>query len=612
MRIFNLKQTEYFQILKLINKSDRIKLFAVSLIQIFLAFLDLIGVAFFGLIGSVTVAAISSTKVAGRTESVINYIGLQNYSSQKQVTILGLLAAILMVVKTFSSLYFNKKIIFFLSRRSALMSANLTSNLFKKSFTEIKHQGSQNLIYSLTSGVDRITVGVLATSVALIADFALLLVLLGGLLFVNPIMTVILLFSLSLIATVLYMSIKNKNKKLGILQAKFTVSSSNRIFEAVGNYRELLLRGKRQVFADGIGSARMSQSDASANANYLMNINKYILEASVLLITLLIADIQFLLSNALRSVATLTLFFAAISRIAPAIFRIQQNLLTIKNALGGSKPTLDLINSLELSVNRTSNDKEIELAPTEHPGFIGEIKINDMSFKYPGATNYAVQGVSTEFKVGKYIAVVGPSGAGKSTFVDLLLGLHHSTSGTVQISGLDAIDAIERWPGAIGYVPQEIQLVSGSIVENILLGFKDNSENRKLVVSALKKAELNEYLSGSEVISDLNIGDEGGKLSGGQRQRIGIARALLTNPKILVMDEATSALDAQTESNISKAISKIKDECLVIVVAHRLATVRSADLVIYMQDGQVKAEGSFEEVRKLVPDFDSQAQLMGL
>ena len=612
MRIFNLKQTEYFQILKLINKSDRIKLFAVSLIQIFLAFLDLVGVAFFGLIGSVTVAAISSTKVAGRTESVINFIGLQNYSSQKQVAILGLLAAILMVVKTFSSLYFNKKIIFFLSRRSALMSANLTSNLFKKSFTEIKHQGSQNLIYSLTSGVDRITVGVLATSVALIADFALLLVLLGGLLFVNPIMTVILLFSLSLIATVLYMSIKNKNKKLGILQAKFTVSSSNRIFEAVGNYRELLLRGKRQVFADGIGSARMSQSDASANANYLMNINKYILEASVLLITLLIAGIQFLLSNALRSVATLTLFFAAISRIAPAIFRIQQNLLTIKNALGGAKPTLDLINSLELSVNRTSNDKEIELAPTEHPGFIGEIKINDMSFKYPGATNYAVQGVSTEFKVGKYIAVVGPSGAGKSTFVDLLLGLHHSTSGTVQISGLDAIDAIERWPGAIGYVPQEIQLVSGSIVENILLGFKDNSENRKLVVSALKKAELNEYLSGSEVISDLNIGDEGGKLSGGQRQRIGIARALLTNPKILVMDEATSALDAQTESNISKAISKIKDECLVIVVAHRLATVRNADLVIYMQDGQVKAEGSFEEVRKLVPDFDSQAQLMGL
>ena len=149
MKVFKFKQTDYFQILKLISQSDRIKLFLVSLIQIFLAFLDLIGVAFFGLIGSVTVAAISSTKVAGRTESVINFIGLENYTSQVQVAILGSLAAILMVIKTFASLYFNKKIIFFLSRRSAIMSANLTSNLFKKSFTDIKQQGSQKLIYSL-------------------------------------------------------------------------------------------------------------------------------------------------------------------------------------------------------------------------------------------------------------------------------------------------------------------------------------------------------------------------------------------------------------------------------------------------------------------------------
>jgi ABC-type multidrug transport system fused ATPase/permease subunit len=213
---------------------------------------------------------------------------------------------------------------------------------------------------------------------------------------------------------------------------------------------------------------------------------------------------------------------------------------------------------------------------------------------------------------GKYIAVVGPSGAGKSTFVDLLLGLHHPSSGSVQISGLDAIDAIERWPGAIGYVPQEIQLVSGSIIDNVLLGFKDNNENRKHVVTALKKAELNEYLSTNEIISDLNIGDDGGKLSGGQRQRIGIARALLTNPKILVLDEATSSLDAQTEDNIAKAVNRAKENSLVIVVAHRLATVRRADLVIYLENGQVRAQGSFDEVRKLVPDFDSQAELMGL
>jgi ABC-type multidrug transport system fused ATPase/permease subunit len=612
MKVFKFKQTDYFQILKLVSQSDRIKLFLVSLIQIFLAFLDLIGVAFFGLIGSVTVAAISSTKVAGRTESVINFIGLENYTSQVQVAILGSLAAVLMIVKTFASLYFNKKIIFFLSRRSAIMSANLTSNLFKKSFTDIKQQGSQKLIYSLTSGVNSITVGVLAVSVALIADFALLIILLTGLLVVNPIMTLILLATLSTVTTVLYLAIKNKNKKLAVLSTEYGINSSEKIFEAVGSYRELLLRGKRQFFADGIGAARMAQADASANSTHLMNINKYILEASVLLITLLIAGIQFLLSDALRSVVTLTLFFAAISRIAPAVFRIQQNLLAIKRALGGAQPTLDLINSLQLSVNRSSNEQEVVTVPITHDGFIGAVVIRDLCFNYPGSKKNAVQDINVQLNSGKYIAVVGPSGAGKSTFVDLLLGLHHPSSGSVQISGLDAIDAIERWPGAIGYVPQEIQLVSGSIIDNVLLGFKDNSENRKYVVTALKKAELNEYLGANETISDLNIGDEGGKLSGGQKQRIGIARALLTNPKILVMDEATSSLDAQTENNIAKAVNRAKENSLVIVVAHRLATVRRADLVIYLENGKVKAQGSFEEVRKLVPDFDSQAELMGL
>ena len=207
MNHLRFKQSDFFQILKLVSKADRIKLFIVSLIQIFLSFLDLIGVAFFGLIGSVTVAAISSTKVAGRTESVINFLGLENYSSQLQVAILGVLAAILMVAKTFASLYFNKKVIFFLSRRSAIITANLTSNLFKKSFTEIKRQGSQKLIYTLTNGVDRITVGVLAMSVALIADISLLIVLILGLIFVNPIMTIILLFGLTFIASALYLFI---------------------------------------------------------------------------------------------------------------------------------------------------------------------------------------------------------------------------------------------------------------------------------------------------------------------------------------------------------------------------------------------------------------------
>ena len=607
----NYLNSDYFKILQLVNKADKVKLLLVSFIQIFLSFFDLIGVALIGLIGSVSVAAISSTKITGRTESVINFLGLQDFSSQFQVAILGLMSAVLMVVKTFTSLYLNRKVIFYLSRRGAVITANLTTSLFKRSYIDIKKQGSQNLIYSLTSGVNGMTTGVLGSSVALIADFSLLVVLIVGLFLVNTTMTIVLLSTLTIIATIMYLIIRNKNKRLAVLGAKYSIDASSKIFEAVGSYRELTLRGQRQYFADTIGKTRMLQADAGAQASYLMNVNKYVLEAAVILITLLIAGIQFLLSNALRSVATLTLFFAAISRIAPAIFRIQQNLLNVKSSLGMAQPTLELIYSLNLSINKEGSDKLLELAPTTHEGFISEINVSNLSFKYSGSEKFAIKDINLKLSSGMQVAIVGPSGAGKSTLVDLLLGLHHPSSGDVEISGINAIDAIERWPGAVAYVPQEIQLISGLISDNILLGFTKSKANLDSVLKAMKMAELNEYLE-NNTITEVNIGDEGGKLSGGQRQRIGIARALLTNPKILVLDEATSSLDAQTEDNVTSTINKIRQDSLVVIVAHRLATVRRADLVIYMQDGEVKAQGSFEQVRKLIPNFDAQAELMGL
>lgn len=607
----NYPNSDYFKIFRLVNKADKIKLLLVSFIQIFLSFFDLIGVAFVGLIGSVSVAAISSTKITGRTESVINFLGLQDLSSQSQVAILGLASAVLMVVKTFTSLYLYRKVIFFLSRRGAVITANLTASLFKKSYIDIKKQGSQNLIYSLTSGVNSMTTGVLGNSVALIADFSLLVVLIGGLLLVNTTMTIVLLSTLTTIATIMYLIIRNKNKRLAKLGAKYSIDASSKIFEAVGSYRELTLRGQRQYFADTIGKTRMLQADAGAQSSYLMNVNKYVLEAAVILITLLIAGIQFLLSNALRSVATLTLFFAAISRIAPAVFRIQQNLLNVKSSLGTAQPTLELIYSLNLSINKEGSDQLLELVPTTHEGFTSDINVGNLSFKYSGSEKFAIKDINLNLSSGMQVAIVGPSGAGKSTLVDLLLGLHHPTSGNVEISGINAMDAIEKWPGAVAYVPQEIQLVSGLILDNILLGFTKSKANLDSVLKAMKMAELNEYLENNTVM-EINIGDEGGKLSGGQRQRIGIARALLTNPKILVLDEATSSLDAQTEDNVTSTINKIRKDSLVVIVAHRLATVRRADLVIYMQDGEVKAQGSFEQVRKLIPNFDAQAELMGL
>jgi ABC-type multidrug transport system fused ATPase/permease subunit len=193
-----------------------------------------------------------------------------------------------------------------------------------------------------------------------------------------------------------------------------------------------------------------------------------------------------------------------------------------------------------------------------------------------------------------------------------LLGVLEPESGSVHVSGLAPLDAISKWPGAIAYVPQDVLVVNGTVRENVALGYPVESVTDELVNDAIRMASLSEFINDLPNGLDTNLGERGAKISGGQRQRIGIARALFTKPKFLVLDEATSALDGGTEENISADINKLKGFTTVVLIAHRLSTVRDADLVLYLEKGKIIASGTFEEVRSIIPDFDRQARLMGL
>jgi ABC-type multidrug transport system fused ATPase/permease subunit len=172
--------------------------------------------------------------------------------------------------------------------------------------------------------------------------------------------------------------------------------------------------------------------------------------------------------------------------------------------------------------------------------------------------------------------------------------------------------AISKWPGAIGYVPQDVMISNGTISENVSLGYPKESVKESLIWPALEVAQLAPFVKALPSQLETPVGDRGTKISGGQRQRLGIARAMFTNPQLLVLDEATSSLDGETESQISDAIHHMKGIRTVILIAHRLSTVREADVVLYLEDGKLVASGTFEEVRDKVPNFDHQATLMGL
>jgi ABC-type multidrug transport system fused ATPase/permease subunit len=219
---------------------------------------------------------------------------------------------------------------------------------------------------------------------------------------------------------------------------------------------------------------------------------------------------------------------------------------------------------------------------------------------------------SVSVTAGKSLALVGSTGAGKSTLADVILGVIEPELGSVTISGVDPRSAVAQWPGAVAYVPQTVGLTEGTIRDNVALGLPELAVDDTMVWEALERAHLASFLRDTREGLDTIVGERGVRLSGGQRQRLGIARALYTRPRLLVLDEATSALDAETEQAITQTLRELEGEVTTITIAHRLATIRFADQVVFMRHGVIEARGTFEEVRASTPDFERQAHLLGL
>jgi ABC-type multidrug transport system fused ATPase/permease subunit len=387
------------------------------------------------------------------------------------------------------------------------------------------------------------------------------------------------------------------------------IRSSELLSEVLVNYREAFVRNRREFYASEIGIIRRRVSEDMAELAFIPNISKYAIEAFVVLGALLISGIQFYLQDASRAVATLAIFLAAGTRIAPAVLRIQQGAVAIKGSLGTALPTLDLIDQVP---RNTDLKAESEISDFKHEDFNPEIELVNICLRYPESETHALSSVNLKIYSGQTVAIVGKSGAGKTSLVDVILGVISPTSGDVLISGMQPSKAIYKWPGAISYVPQDVSLIQGTLYENITLGFPADESNLPRVEHAVTLSKLSELVCQLPLGLETQVGERGTKLSGGQRQRIGIARALFTNPRLIVLDEATSALDGETESQVSESLASLRGKVTIVLIAHRLSSIRHADQVVYISDGVMKAQGTFQEVRDQVPDFDHQAGLMGL
>ncbi len=594
---------------KVFSRQDQRLIVGFTLVQVFLSFFDLVGLAVVGVLGSLAVSGVQSSKPSTIVESFLGIVGLDSAPIQNQTAILGVIAAIFLISRSLLSVVFTRRYTLFLSRRAAIISARLTSRLLSQSLTYIQSNTSMYFLNALTAGVQNITVGVIGTLIMLVADMSLMIVLSIGLFIVDPVISLISLVFFASVASILYRMTHVRARQLGDKNLEFGVKSSEKIIEVLSSYRESLVRNRRGYYAKEIGELRYKLAETIAEISFLPSISKYVMETSAIIVALVVSASQFILYDAGRAVATLMIFMVAITRIAPAVLRFQQSMIGIKTSLAQAESALKLVEEIDVVDELEDPNSTLQIV---HDGFTPEINIDSLNFSYPSRTSKTLQDVSLRVSAYSIFAIVGPSGGGKTTLADLILGVLQPTSGSVQISGLSPLQAIISWPGAISYVPQDTLIISGSIRENVGLGFSNLESFDELIWESLALAQLEDFVRNLPGGLSAQVGERGTQLSGGQRQRLGIARALFTRPKLIVFDEATSSLDVATEFEVSQAINALRSRVTIVLIAHRLSTIRKADSIIYLDSGKVLACGDFNHLRSVVPEFDNQARLTGL
>ena len=595
--------------LRILEPASKRKIAFFSAAQVMANLLDLIGVALVGILGALAVSGVGAQNPGSRILSTLDFLGLSNQTIQMQVSVIGTAIALILIARTLFSILLLRKTLFFLSTCGSKISGDLASKFFDQPITFVRSKSRQETVFALTRGVDAITVGVLGTSIAVLSDASLLIILTMSLLVVDYVVAIGTFLMFAGFAWIIYSLLNTRSEKLGRENTKFGIQVSSKIIETTGTYRELLVHNRRAFYVFEIKSLREKIARSYSELAFLPSISKYSIEVIMVIATLGLSAAQFYTTDAAHAVGKLAIFIAATSRIAPAALRIQQGALQLRSSTASAEITLDLINELK---NQKVKRQDEAIPNFQHPGFEADIAVREMGFSYHPGEQRTLSNVNFEIHKGEVLALVGPSGAGKTTLIDLILGAIVPTSGEIKISNMAPLDAISRWPGAISYVPQETFIIDGTIRENITLGYESAQFSDSQIELSLQKAQLEAFISTLPEGLSTQVGEQGTRLSGGQKQRLGIARALVTNPKLLVLDEATSALDAETENLMSLAIQQLKGQVSVIIVAHRLSTVKNADQLVYLDNGVIRAKGIFEELRNLIPEFDNQSKLLGL
>jgi ABC-type multidrug transport system fused ATPase/permease subunit len=439
-----------------------------------------------------------------------------------------------------------------------------------------------------------------------IAEFLLLFLIVLLLFILNPLTAIFTLVFFGVIALSLHKVLGSLSIKYGNRFSIASISGRSQITALLYAYKEVFVFSRLEFFTKKFNETRRESAITNSMSLWLQQMPKYIFEIALILGAASITGFQVLQNSATGGISMLIVFLASATRLTPALMRVQVALLQLRHYQPGAIITLDLISQLN-NLSSKMNSYEPRHKLVNPP----KIEFHNVSFRYQDGESETISDVTLTIPAQKVTAFAGASGSGKTTLIDLLLGIYSPNAGEIIFHDNEVVVQVDKIYG-VAYVPQNPFILEGTLLENIAFGIPSDSVDRSAIDFAIKASGLKSVVDTLTEGTDTNLGSLASRLSGGEKQRIAIARALYVKPKLLIIDEGTSALDGVTEQYITDSIFAQKNDMTIVLIAHRLSSIKNADFVYYMNQGLIKGSGSFDELKSKLPEFAEQVRLMNL
>ena len=578
---------------------------------------NLIGLFLLSLMEMVGVAAILPIVNIAMGAELTGYLAVLsdifgNPQRSDLVVYLGIVLVLAFVIKGIAALLFKRWSLKFTGYQQLATSTTILNHYMKDSYFNHRKSQPEETAFLISTYVVFAYRGFVGSIINFVGDFLSIIVLLIMILCVMPVPALIAFAYFGITIAVMQFFLRRGNAKYGEITARAGRDALRFLLDDIRGFREIRITNTHKAAIEQYREPAARSVKSDVNLSFLNDFPKYSLEVIFIVgIAGLLALVT--ATQGADGLPFLMLFATACIRILPNATRMIASLGGIRANEFASEEVAKVIRSMspeEQRLQMVEFKDEIDPANIINSGIEPvDVQIDNLVYRYPDGDKDVLKDIQLDVPAGTSVAFVGGSGSGKTTLVDLILGLLTPTSGTISSQGKDIHTDLHSWYQKIGYVPQDPYLGNGTLREAVAFGIPAKHIDDDRVIYCLELAELMPVVETLEDGINTSIGENGNRLSGGQRQRVGIARAMYRNPSLLVMDEATSALDNETEHKITQTINRISKEITVIIVAHRLSTVRNVDQLVYLSQGRIANKGTFKEVQAANEEFANLVRL---